>query len=197
MWRSTLAILEGRFDEAEHLIDTFKAIDDPNAKLYGEIQGYALAWNRGRFFGLDSGPLDRERGRPAEYAYRCGYAWMLAELGRGDEARENIDWVAHDDFARLGDDMNRLAALAELAQALRVLNDPTHAQGVLERLEPYADRNIPNGRGAAGYGSAAHHIAVLEELLGRDARPRFEEALQRNVTLGSRLWAERSRAALA
>ena len=51
----------------------------------------------------------------------------------------------------------------------RVLGDPTHAAGVLERLAPYADRNIPNGRGAAGYGSAAHHLAVLEALLGRDA----------------------------
>ena len=68
---------------------------------------------------------------------------------------------------------------------------------MLERLEPYADRNIPNGRGAAGYGSATHHVAVLEALLGQDARPRFEEALRRNTALGSRPWAERSRAALA
>ena len=197
MWRSTLAILEGRFDDAERLIDEFSGIDDPNARLYAEIQGYTLAWNRGDFLAIDTSALDRERGRPAEYAYRSGYSWVLAEVGRSDEAREHVEWVARDDFARLGDDMNRLAALAELTQAMRVLDDPTHAAGVLERLEPYADRNIPNGRGAAGYGSATHHVAVLEALLGQDARPRFEEALRRNAALGSRPWAERSRAALA
>jgi hypothetical protein len=80
---------------------------------------------------------------------------------------------------------------------MRALGDPTHAAGVLERLEPYAGRNIPNARGAAGYGSAAHHVAVLEALLGRDARPRFEEALRRNTALGCGPWAARSRAALA
>jgi hypothetical protein len=195
MWRSTLASLEGRFEEAEALIDSFAAVDDPNAHLYGEIQRYVIAWTRGRFVLITPSPLDRERGRPAEYAYRCGYAWVLAELGRTDDARALIDWVAADDFARLGDDMNRLAALAELAQAMTVLRYADHAAGALERLEPYADRNVPNGRGAAGYGSAALHIATLNVLLGRDeaAERRFEEALRRNAALGSRPWVARTR----
>ena len=112
---------------------------------------------------------------------------MLAERGEHDIAREQIEWVAADDFARLGDDMNRLAALCELAQAMVALEDPTHAQGVLERLEPYADRNVINGRGAAGYGSAAHHVAALAALLGRHDEQRFERALHANEQLGSRL----------
>jgi hypothetical protein len=183
--------------DAERLIDRFAGIEHPNARLYAEIQRYTLDWNRGRFYALDAGPLERELGRPAEYAYRSGYSWVLAELGRAEETREYIAWVAADDFARLGDDMNRLAALAELAQAMRAIGDPTYAEGVLERLAPYPDRNVPNGRGAAGYGSAAHHVAALESLLGRDARPRFQEALERYLALGARPWAERSRAALA
>ena len=154
-----------------------------------------LHWNRDRFELMDTGPIERESGRPAEYAYRAGYSWMLAMQGRGDEAREHLDWIARDDFARLGDDMNTLAALCEMAQAIAALQDPTHAAGVLERLAPYADRNVQNARGAAGYGSAAHHVAVLEALLGLDAGPRFEEALRRNTELGSRPWAERTRAA--
>ena len=162
MWRSSLAILEGRFADAERLIEQFAGIDHPNARLYAEIQGFAIDWNRGRFYDLPTGPFEREVGRPAEYAYRAGYSWVLAELGRTEESRGHIAWIAADDFARLGDDMNRLAALAELTQAMRALGDPTHAEGVLARLQPYADRNVPNARGAAGYGSATHHIAVLE-----------------------------------
>ena len=119
MWRATLAILEGRYADAEQLIAELAGAREPNAKLYAEIQTYALEWNRGRFDTIDEAPLERERGRPAEYAYRAGFAWVLANQGRPDEARAQIDWVAADGFARLGDDMNRLAALAELAQAIR------------------------------------------------------------------------------
>ncbi len=195
MWRSTLAILEGRFDAAEALIAQFARIDHPNARLYAEIQGFVLAWHKGDFSFADLSPVDREVGRPAEYAYRCGYAWSLAEVGRADEARENIAWVARDDFARLGDDMNRLAALAELAQAMTILGDSEHAAGALARLEPYADRNIPNGRGAGGYGSAAHHVATLNALLGRldEAERRFEQALRANQALNSAPWLAHTR----
>ena len=79
----------------------------------------------------------------------------------------------------------------------RALRDPATPRRALERLAPYADRNVQNARGAAGYGSAAHHVAVLEALLGLDAGPRFEEALRRNEALGSRPWTEKTRAAFA
>ena len=195
MWRSTLAILEGRFEDAGALIERFATIDDPNARLYAEIQTFVLAWHKGEFAIHDLSPVDREIGRPAEYAYRSGFAWILAEVGRAEEARENVDWVAHDDFARLGDDMNRLAALAELTQAMWVLDYPDHAAGVLERLEPYADRNIPNGRGAGGYGSAALHVATLNALLDRgdEAERWFERAITANAALNSTPWLAQTR----
>src|SRR3954449_10365473 len=87
----------------------------PNARLYAEIQTYALDWNRDRPTAQpDSEVFERERGRPAEYAYRAGFSWILAARGEHERAREMLDWLAHDDFQRLGDDMNRLAALAEM-----------------------------------------------------------------------------------
>ena len=196
LWRSTLAIIEGRFEDAEQLI---ASIDQrhPNARLYAEIQGFSIALHNGQFAALSAGlPMERERGRPAEYAYRAGYSWILAGQGRHAEAREQLEWLAHNDFERLGDDMNRLAALAEMAQAMTLLDDPTHAAGVLERLKPYADRYVANGRGAAGYGSAAHHIATLTALLGEPAEAAFEEALRRNTALGCHPWLERTRARL-
>ncbi len=193
MWRATLAILEGRFDEADALVAELARSTHPNGVLYAEIQDIQLAWSRGDFSRPDVALLEREVGRPAEYAYRSGYSWVLAERGDDGLAREQIAWVAADDFARLGDDMNRLAALCELAQAMVALGDPTHARGILERLEPYADRNVINGRGAAGYGSAAHHVAALAALLGHDAEQRFKYALEANQRLGSRPWAARTR----
>ena len=162
--------------------------------LYAEIQDIQLAWSRGDFSRPDIALLEREVGRPAEYAYRCGYSWVLAERGEDAVAREQIGWVAADDFARLGDDMNRLAALCELAQAMVALDDPDSRPG--RPRTPRArtpDRNVINGRGAAGYGAAAHHVAALAALLGRADEQRFERALQANEHLKSRPWAARTR----
>jgi hypothetical protein len=134
--------------------------------------------------------VEREAGRPAEAAYRAGHALILAARGDAGGARRQIEWVADHG---LRDDMNRLAGLAELAQAITLINDPTHAEGFLAQLAPYADRNIVNGRGAAGYGAAAYHVATLTAVLGRDATAHFEQALELNAKLGAHPWLERTR----
>jgi hypothetical protein len=201
MWRSTLAIAAGRVGEANRLIAEFAAIGgrsgDRNAQLYAEIQGFVLA-----MMGLGTIPpvdvMDRERDRPADYAYRAGFAWYRALEGDAGESRALIAWVAADDFARLGDDMNRLAALAELSQAIALTGDATHAAGVYDRLAPYAERNIVNARGAGGYGSAALHLGLLATVLGRRqaARAHLEAAVAHNAALGADVWADRARVAL-
>jgi DNA-binding SARP family transcriptional activator len=202
MWRSTLALLAGRFDEAERLIAEFAAIGalagDRNAALYVEVQETVIAMTGAALTPLDVALLERERDRPAGYAYRSGYSWYLAARGRHDEAREMVAWVAADDYTRLGDDMNRLAALAELAYAMALLGDPTHAAGAYERLAPYARRNVLNARGAAGYGSAALPLGLLAELLGDHdgAAAHFTAAIEQDAAMGADLWAERSRTAL-
>jgi tetratricopeptide (TPR) repeat protein len=190
MWRSSLAILEGRFADASALIERFSGAGDVNARLYAEIQGFVMMLARERItMALD--PVERETGRPAEYAYRAGYAWILAVEGRGDEARAQIALAV----GGLKDDMNRLAALAELTQALARLGEPGPAAQLHGLLAPYADRNIVNARGAAGYGSASHHLGVLAELLGRraQAEAHYRDALRHNERLGAALWLARTR----
>jgi DNA-binding SARP family transcriptional activator len=201
MWRSTLAIAAGDVDAAERLIARFAAIGrrtaDRNALLYAEIQRFVLA-----MMGLGEVPpvavLDRERDRPADYAYRTGYAWHLAREGRDGEARELVAWVAAGDYARLRDDMNRLPALCELAQAMALMGDATWSAGAYERLAPYEDRNVVNARGAGGYGSAALHLGRLAAVLDRPehAAAHLRRAVERNAAIGARAWEARARAAL-
>ncbi len=190
MWRSSLAIAEGRIDDARELIATFEAAEDPNARLYAEIQGFVIALALREVLSLAPEVLQRETGRPAEYAYRAGYSWMLALEGRNDEARAQIAFAV----AHMREDMNQLAALAELAQALNILGEPGPAAQVYDLLLPYADRNIVNGRGAAGYGSASLHLGVLARLQGDDdtAQRHFEDARRHNQRLGAAVWIERS-----
>jgi hypothetical protein len=89
------------------------------------------------------------------------------------------------------EDMNRLAAIAELAQALHILGEPGPAARLYDALLPYADRNIVNARGAAGYGSASLHLGLLANLLGRDAEHHFEAARRHNERLGAKVWLDR------
>ena len=86
--------------------------------------------------------------------------------------------------------MNLLAALAELAQALHILGDAHHAGQVYDALAPYADRNIVNGRGGAGYGSAELHLGLLAELLGKPdaARGHHARARANNLRMNARAW---------
>ena len=201
MWRSTLAIAAGRVGEAERLIAEFAGVGariaDRNAALYAEIQGFVLA-----MMGLGEPPpvavVDREQDRPADYAYRAGFSWFLALRGDLDGARGLVASVAADDWARLADDMNRLAALAEVTQAMALTLDATYAEGAYDRLAPYATRNVVNARGAGGYGSAALHLGMLAALLGRHdaAREHLTAAVAHNAALGADVWTARARAAL-
>ncbi len=188
MWRSSLAILEGRLDDAQALVDRFRDSQDPNARLYAEIQTLVTLLITREVGSLPTEVVDRETGRPAEYAYRAGYAWILALDGRPDEARAQIEYAT----THMKQDMNQLAALAELAQALDVIQEPGPAAQLYDLLLPYADRNIVNGRGAAGYGSASYHLAVLATLLERDPTAHYEKAIADNVRLGAKPWLERA-----
>jgi tetratricopeptide (TPR) repeat protein len=194
MWRSTIAILQGRFEDARALIEEFTEIgrraEDSNAQLYGEIATYQLDQAFEHFDTIEEAMLKREIGRPAEYAYRAGYSWILAAQGRHDRSREQIEWVTGDGWSRAREDMNMLAGLAEMTQALLVLGEAGPAAEIYERLLPYAERNILNGRAGAGYGFAAHHLGVLAQLLDwpDTATAHFEDALRLNGAAEARAW---------
>jgi DNA-binding SARP family transcriptional activator/tetratricopeptide (TPR) repeat protein len=201
MWRSTLAILEGRLEDAERLIEQYTALGlqtrDANAELHTELQCLALSEARERFAEIDDERLRSERGRPAEGAWRTTYAWIYASQGRVEAGRECLDWVAADGFVRLREDMNELSSLAELAQALTALEQPEHASVVYQRLLPYAGRNVSCGRAASGYGSASLHLGTLAVLMGRPeiAADHFERALVHNEAMNAGVFLARTRLA--
>jgi DNA-binding SARP family transcriptional activator len=201
MWRSTLALLEGRYADAERLIGEFAEIGrrahDPNAELYAEIQEWGLWWHLERFDDVLDHVLERELDRPADYAYRAGFVYIRAGQGRTEEARGLVSWLAADGFARLRDDMNLVASLAEIAQGLAVLGDAEHAHAVHDRLLPFADRNVVNARGAFGYGSASLPLGLLAGLAGLDdvAGVHLDHALERNRAMGARPWVARTQLA--
>jgi tetratricopeptide (TPR) repeat protein len=131
--------------------------------------------------------------------WRCVLAWLLAETGRPDEAREILDSFAADDFRGLPLDGIWLGAVGYLAEAAAALGDPSHAAALHKLLEPYADRNIAVGWASVCTGSASRNLGLLADLLGRrdEAIERLEAALAMNERMRARPWVIHSQIDLA
>jgi hypothetical protein len=158
-------------------------------------------------FRRERGALERLEGPVRFYVerfatipgWRCVLAWLLAETGRGDEAREILDSFAADGFRGLPLDGIWLGAVAYLAETAAVLEDPTHAAALHELLEPYADRNVAIGWASTCAGSASRHLGMLADLLGSrdEAIARLEAALAMNEHMRARPWVVHTQVALA
>jgi DNA-binding SARP family transcriptional activator len=146
----------------------------------------------------ERGRLERLEGPVRAYAerfatipgWRCVLAWLLAESGRRDEAREILDAFAADDFRGLPLDGIWLGAIAYLAETAAEIEDPTHAAALRDLLEPYADRNVAIGWASTCAGSASRHLGLLADLLGArdEAISRLEAALAMNEHMRARPW---------
>ena len=174
-------------------------VQDPNTGNATLLQASTLRRERGR--------LERLEGPVRAYAERfatipgwvCVLAHLLAETDRHDEAREILDGFAADDFRGLPLDGIWLGAVAYLAETAAALGDPTHAQALHDLLEPYADRNVAVGWASTCMGSAARHLGLLADLLGRrkQAIAHFETALAMNERMRARPWVAHTQIELA
>jgi tetratricopeptide (TPR) repeat protein len=203
IYRSMRLLLAGEFDQAEAeghaAVVLGNRVQDPNTGNATLLQACTLRRERGR--------LERLEGPVRAYAERfhsipgwvCVLAHLLAETGRHDEAREILDAFAADDFKGLPLDGIWLGAVAYLAETAAAIGDPTHAEALHDLLEPYADRNVAVGWASTCTGSAARHLGLLADLLGRrkQAIAYFEQALAMNERMRARPWVARTQVELA
>jgi tetratricopeptide (TPR) repeat protein len=178
---------QGEGNEAARVGDRVQDTNTGNATLL-----LSLMYRRER------GGLERLEGPVRFYVerfgtipgWRCVLAWLLAETGRPDEAREILDAFAADDFRGLPLDGIWLGAVAYLAETAAVLGDGSHAAKLHDLLEPYADRNVAIGWASTCAGSASRYLGLLADLLGRrdEAIARLETALAMNERMRARPW---------
>jgi DNA-binding CsgD family transcriptional regulator len=111
--------------------------------------------------------------------FRAALAAILAEAGRADQARVELERLAAGDLAAVPRDPAWSYTLATLALACYHLGEAETAVKLHERLEPYADRNIVTGRvGAICLGPAAYYLGLLDLTRGlpEQALRRFQDA---------------------
>jgi len=199
-WRAMLALLQGRFADAERLGEEARRVGEgagePNAAFFHWVQRTALEFERGEPVLRDSDLElidDRIRRSPASAAWRAGTIRFMAASGDSDRARAELATLAAEGFP-LREDMNLLASLAELAMGLEQLAEVAHARPIYRRLLPYAARVVANGRMPDCYGSAELFLGLLAAQDGRsgDAEGHYERGLLANRRLGARPWVART-----
>lgn len=192
--RTGQVLLEGRFDDAERLANETLAVGN------GLVQIEAIYAFSGQF-----SMICRERARlqdvePAFAAhaesnldiplFRCTAAYIWAELGRREEARQEFEHLARENFATLPrSGMAWLHILVLLSELCCYFGDKFRAETLRTMLAPFVDRNVTY-LGIISLGSAAAFLGKLASLTGRfrEAAAHFEHAIEFNDRIGARPW---------
>ncbi len=195
--RTLLALLEGRFHEAEQLIGETRALGERalnwNAATAHGLQLYLLRREQGRLQEVNELVRSAAKDNPTYPIWRCALASMHVELGTMEEARSELEVLAADRFSAVPFDEEWDLSLCFLAETAARLCESEHAQTLYELLLPYS------GRVAIGYpeislGSLSRFLGILASTTGRyeDAARHFEDALAMNERIGARPWLARA-----
>jgi tetratricopeptide (TPR) repeat protein len=193
IFRAQIALLQGRFAEAERLIvgalDLGERSQRWNATVAYCLQLYLLRREQGRLSEVEQLVHESLAAYPTYAVWRPIRVRMLAELGHDDEAREAFDTLAGDGFAGIPLDEHFLVSMGLLAETAYVLRDAERAARLSELLLPYADR-IAVSFSEISIGSIARYLGLLAATLEEpdEAVRRFDEALVVNGRAGAAPW---------
>jgi tetratricopeptide (TPR) repeat protein len=200
-WDATVAVMEGRFEDAKQLAQDAVAIGFP---LRGPAAAFAymthlslVFWAEGALgdvlAGVDSSP--ELEGSPLQDTV---LTFLLAESGRLDEAMAAFSNATADGFDQYSG-MSRLPAVAFLANASATLGVADHAAELYERLLPDQHCHVVIPRWLSGgvvTGPVPYFLGRLRHLQGdpAGALPHYERALVMNEELHS--WPSQARVQL-
>ena len=196
-WGAMRALLDGRFGEAEDLIErTLSAgqrILNPGATQGYGIQLFLLKRERGALGDLEPAIKAFVERYPSVPGWRCGLALMYGETGRVAEARRHFEQVASRDFVELRRETYLLVTASIASEVCALVGDARRAALLYALLSPYA-RRFAIVLGAACYGSVGRYLGLLAAAMGRwdEAESHFAAALESNAALGARPWTART-----
>jgi DNA-binding SARP family transcriptional activator len=192
LWRSTLAMLAGGWDEASALTGEAEALGrraaDPNVPLHARLQREFPLQAQFRVAEIDPDWSVEQAGNSAVPApWLAVVAQVDARTGRHDSARELLERLT---TAGVAMDVNWLQACL-LADAAADVHDPAAAAYLRERLEPCADLFAVLARGAGCYCSTELYLGRLAATVGRleEAEARLRRAVAVNDAAGSTTFA--------
>jgi tetratricopeptide (TPR) repeat protein len=195
VYETLLALLEGRFADAERLLDETEKHADAaprwNAEMTRRLQLYLLRRGQGRLDEL----VDKQEAALEAFTFRtypivdCVLARLHDELGRDGDAARIFSTLAEDDFAQIPFDEEWLVSVGLLAEVAHSRGDRPRAQVLYDQLAPYANQ-VAVAYPEISIGSAARYVGLLASTLSRweDAERYFQEALATNEQIGAWPW---------
>ena len=191
--QAMLTLLEGRFEDAERLIEHTLAAGERshswNAMLAHRVQMFMLRREQGRLPEVQEMIRLAVHEYPAMLGVRCMLVHVLAALGLEPEARAELREVLDRDLARQHFDEWWLFGLSLLCEPCVTLRDADAATRLHGLLAPYERLNavVP---GEASVGSVARGLGLLAADLRRfdEAERHFAAALRMNRRMRARPW---------
>ena len=162
--RALRALLYGSYEDAERLADEALAVHRgrPNVVFTHLVQVALLRWEQGRLPELrDTLQAVVDQFPRAAFA-RAWLSLADAELGRSDDARRGLRWLA-EQLPRRPRDGIWLPAIALASVLSAHLNEPEAARSLYPLLAPYAEHVVAftAPQPIACYGSASFYLGLL------------------------------------
>jgi ATP/maltotriose-dependent transcriptional regulator MalT len=204
MVRAGLAAMSGALEEAERLAEHARtrgeATQHPGLAVYHGSVIVLIRFLQGRLPELEA-VLRRSAERyPAAPEWRCTLVLALSDAGRTDEARQQFEAIAAEDFAMVSTHLPRLHTLALLATACDAVGDVRRAELLHPFLAPRGGYFVQIGQTGTGcLGSAWYFAGLLCCTMARwdEAVAHLERAVEANARIGAVPFVANSRFQLA
>ena len=183
--RAMRTILTGQLAEGERLANATLELARDGGYHYAQTFGsllFELRWLQGRLAELED-RLSRYAERQPDFAgWRAAVAMVCSEGGRLDEARDQFEALAADDFRDCRFDHTWTTVMLTHAEVCATLGDVSRAALLYDLLMPYHDRLVVLGSGAVCIGAIDRTLGQLANMTGRwdDAEEHFRRADELN-----------------
>jgi tetratricopeptide (TPR) repeat protein len=191
--RAMLALLEGRFADAQELIDDAHRLGEDrvrfNADVSHRVQLFLLRHAQGRLAEVQDTIAQAVHEYPALHRFTCVLAHIHAVLGHEREAHAAFELATAHDLGSEYLDEEYLFALNTLPDACAYVGDDEAAVGLYDLMLPY-ERLYAEAPVEGTFGSMARGLGVLATQLRRfdDAERHFEVAIEIERGMRARPW---------
>lgn len=175
LWRSTLAMTAGHFEDAARWTDEAERLGElahsENAEILVAVQRIVRLRHEAKFRDAAEA-VTRLLADVPDIAAPGSPEWSLLVrdviCGETEVAHRRADRLVTESLRSPRADSEWLANLAQLADASVALQHQGLATAVYDAMEPYAELFVVEGIGAAVCGVTAHYLALAAGVLGRD-----------------------------
>jgi len=190
--RGMRTLLDGDIDGAERLATEARRAgqraEQPVAEQFYGIQMTQIRSLQGRAGELLPAVQDLAERFPGIPAWRGGVITLAARSGDFELARRELKRFAGDDFSAIPRDVNWVAGMSLIAEAIALIGDTSRAERAYDELLPYEGVVIVVARAVGCNGPVDRVLGLLADTLGRvdDAERHLGNAVEISTGMNDR-----------